>query len=207
MLRLEKRLQVKVIGRWLDLGHAHLYGVSHRISRHEDISGLKIRVPGGEANSARITALGGRPMVVPWPDLPAALDNDLVDGLLSTHATVTSARLWEHGVDYAFEDNQYFPMYVPMIARSFWQRLPGEMQEAILEAWESIVDDSRRAAAAAQDEAAETLAAHGVTIVKPDEKDVQKWRDKIMSVQGEIVSQMGMDPELVEMTIKELQGQ
>lgn len=32
-----------MLGRWIDLGHAHLFSMEKKISRHEDIHGLKIR--------------------------------------------------------------------------------------------------------------------------------------------------------------------
>src|SRR3989339_854512 len=60
-------LNVKVIGRWIDLGYAHLYSVDRKIERHEDLVGMHIRTPGGDANGLRLEALGAVPMVVPWP--------------------------------------------------------------------------------------------------------------------------------------------
>ena len=202
--RLEKRLDVKVIGRWLDLGHANLYGVKKKITRHDDIAGLRIRSPGGLANEARLKALGAFPITIPWPDLPEALSRGAADGLLTTHATIVSAALWNAGVKYAFEDHEYFPMYIPMVRGSFWRRLSPEQQQIIRDAWDSIVDKARLEAARAQDQAASVLTAHGVEITIPDPSEIKCWREKILPVQDDIVKSMGMDPELVERAIREI---
>jgi C4-dicarboxylate-binding protein DctP len=63
--RIESTLNVKVIGGWIDLGHAHLFGIHRQIRRHEDIEGLKVRVAGGLANKLRIQGLGGDPVTFP----------------------------------------------------------------------------------------------------------------------------------------------
>ncbi|MFH1139155.1 MAG: TRAP transporter substrate-binding protein DctP [Pseudomonadota bacterium] len=202
--RLESRLDVKVIGRWLDLGHANLYGVTRKISRHEDIAGLRIRSPGGLANEARIKALGGESVDIPWPDLPQALARGAVDGLLTTDATLAGARLWEVGVRFAFEDHEYFPMYVPMMRGGFWRRLSEAQRTAVLESWEAVVDEARREAAADQKEAAVQLTAHGIEVVRPDQGETDRWREKILPAQDAIVKDMGMDADLVEQAMKEL---
>lgn len=41
--RIEKTLNFKVIGGWIDLGYAHLFGIRQQIRQHEDIEGLKVR--------------------------------------------------------------------------------------------------------------------------------------------------------------------
>ncbi|MEZ5856768.1 MAG: TRAP transporter substrate-binding protein DctP [Hyphomicrobiaceae bacterium] len=40
---LEKKLGVKVIGKWMDLGHQHTYTLKHPIKVAADLKGLKIR--------------------------------------------------------------------------------------------------------------------------------------------------------------------
>ena len=89
---IEKNLQVKVVGRWIDLGHAHLFGVHRKINRHEDIKGLKVRVAGGLANKLRIQALGGVPTIIPWPDLPEYMQLGRVDAVLTSYETPSAVQ-------------------------------------------------------------------------------------------------------------------
>ena len=65
--RMEERLKVKILGKWMDLGYQHFYSVSKPINKYDDLKGMKIRFPGGSANAARIKVLGGTPTLIPWP--------------------------------------------------------------------------------------------------------------------------------------------
>jgi TRAP-type C4-dicarboxylate transport system substrate-binding protein len=202
--RIEETLGVKVLGRWIDLGHAHLYSVNKPINSHEDIAGMRLRVAGGVANGLRIEALGGQPRVIAWPDLPAKLGQGVVDGLLTTHGTVASAKLWESGVRFAFEDNQYFPQYVPLINRKFWSRLPADVREIIADLWEQQVEQARENAAVYQVEARRMLQEHDIRIITPAEDDLREWRERLLKAQPGMIEAMRIDPDLVEMIDKEL---
>lgn len=200
--RIETALSVKVIGRWIDLGHAHLFSVDTPILRHEDIRGMKIRVAGGLGNVLRIEALGGDPMIIAWPDLPPKLNQGVVSGVLTSFETVASASLWKHGIRYAFADKEYFPQYVPMIRRAFWDRLPADIREIILRTWEKHVDEARRAASAAQEAARATLVENGVTITDPDPAALRKWRRLLMIQQFEISRKMNINEDLLNQVLQ-----
>ncbi len=195
--RIEKTLGVVVLGRWIDLGHAHLFGVGRPIRSHRRIAGLKIRVAGGVGNALRIEALGGIPLVIPWPELPEILERGTVDGLLTSFETVAGAELWERGVTHAFKDREYFPQYVPLVRASLWRRLPRDLKALLRVAWESGVDPARRAAAVAQDEAEKILLEKGVSVVRPDEESLAQWRTRIMDAQEGMVRKMGIDRDLL----------
>ncbi|GAA0786604.1 TRAP transporter substrate-binding protein DctP [Marinobacterium sediminicola] len=197
--RVETYLGVKVPGRWLDLGHAHLYFTDRQVSRHEDLNGLKIRIPGGVANQARLEAFGASPDVVPWPDVPNALQRDHLKGMLTTHETVRSAALWNNGIRFCFEDMEYFAQYVPIINSRFWHKLPTDLQQLVIDTWEAVVDDQRIAADIAQREARAELQAGGVSVIAPKPSELQKWRQIARQQEASTIRQMGVDPALVKM--------
>jgi C4-dicarboxylate-binding protein DctP len=195
--RLENNLQLKVVGKWIDLGHAHLFGVNKKILRHEDIAGLRVRVAGGEANKLRIEAMGGLPTIIPWPDLPEYLLQGRVDAILTSYETVKSARLWTMGVNYAFEDQEYFPQYIPLVRLSFWHKLADDTQRILIDTWDKYVDAARREAAESQRNAKNILIKNGVEVVLPDSIKMEIWRQRMLSKQDEIVKKLKVDPELV----------
>jgi len=82
--RLEASTGTLVLGRWLDLGPVHVFGVRRAILRHEDLAGLRIRIAGGVVNDLRLRALGAEPVLVPWPELPVRLAQGAADGVLSS---------------------------------------------------------------------------------------------------------------------------
>lgn len=194
---IERQLDVVVPGRWIDLGFTHIYTLRTPVRTHDDLAGLVIRIAGGEANAARLRALGMGPVVVPWPDLPAALAGGGLDGVMTSHETVASARLWESGLSHVFEDRQYFAQYVPLVAARFWNRLPADLQSGIRATWEAHVEDARAAAAAAQDTARATLIAQGLHIVTPDDATLRARRREIAATSAAELTALGLDPALV----------
>jgi C4-dicarboxylate-binding protein DctP len=205
--RIESTLNVKVVGGWIDLGHAHLFGIHRQIRRYEDIEGLKVRVAGGLANKLRIQGLGGDPVIIPWPDLPDHISRDRVDAVLTTYETVKSAHMWDMGVTSVFEDRQYFPQYIPLIRNSFWKRLPQDIQQRIMDLWEENIDDSRNLAAASQKQAKERLMKEKVMVYEPLPEQMAAWRNRLLPLQQGFVKQLGIDPELVRKIIQELERQ
>jgi len=147
---IEERLKVKIIGQWLDLGMQHFYSITKPLDTYDDLKGMKVRYTGGTATAARLEGLGTLPMLIPYPDLPMALSQGVVDGVATTHESIATAKLWDSGIKYGFEDNQYMAQYVPMISLDFWNKQSKEIQAAITSAWKTAATEERGIAAQAQ---------------------------------------------------------
>ena len=204
--RMEQRLRVKVLGRWIDIGYNHLYSVTRPINHYDDVRGMRIRSPGGSANAARIRVLGGSPVLIPWPDLPLAMSQGVVDALITTHESAFTSKLWDSGLRYAFEDRQYFSQYAPMVSMQFWNRLSPELRKAMTDSWEAIVDEERRRAATAQAAARDTLIANNVRMAQPSPDEVAQARRRLMAAQDEIIAEMKIDRDMAETVMRELRA-
>lgn len=196
--QLEAALNVVVLGRWLDLGHAHLFSIDRPIASADDIAGTVVRFAGGRGNELRLAALGARPVSIPWPDLPAALARGRVDAILTTYETVASARLWEHGIRYAYEDSQHFSRYVPMVSASFWRRLSPDVRSILREEWEALVDSARTRAATAQREARARLLAHDVVIHVPGADELRTTRAALLAHEAGFARELAISPTVLE---------
>lgn len=194
--RLEASTGTVVLGRWIDLGPIHLFGVKRDIARHEDVAGMRIRIAGGIVNELRLKALGAEPLLIPWPDLPQKLGQGSADGVLTSFESVASARLWEAGIRSAFEDSQYFGQYVPLLGDRFWTRIPEALRRTIRSTWEEHVDAAREAAARAQADARRLLQENGVRIVVPSPASTAAWRRILAAGQPEMIRSLGLDPAL-----------
>ncbi len=194
---LEQKLRVKVIGKWLDLGAGHSYSARHPLNSLADLKGLKVRTSGGAGQFYRVKFFQGSPSMVPWPEVPLALSQGTFDALLSTNDTVVSAKLWEAGLKYALQDSQSFAQYVPMVSLGFWNKLPPDLQAIMTQTWAAMIDGFRTESIAAQKEAAETLAAHGVTVVTPAKDELRSMRAEMMATQEETARGLKLDPDLV----------
>jgi len=196
--RMEDRLKVKILGKWFDLGGQHFFGIDKPITAHADLKGMKIRHSGGSANAARINGLGATAILIPFPDLPLAISQGVIQGVATTYESTFSSKLHDAGLKYAFEDYQFWGQYVPMISQAFWNKQPKDVQDAILAAWDIAASSQREAAAAAQAKARETLVAAGMKIVVPSAADVVATRKSLMHLQDDLVKQMKIDQDAVE---------
>ena len=204
--RMESLYEIRVLGKWMDLGHAHVFTLSKPITRLEDFKGLRIRVAGGKANELRFSILGAYSFTIPWPELVERLRSQLVDGILTTYETIRSAELWNHGIRYAFEDNQYFPMYIPIVGKWFWEELTEEERTAFQSLWNAHAEKQRREALEAQVQAKEMFIQNKGKVFEPGKSELDKIRKALMRSQPNLIRQLKIDRDLVEQAEKELES-
>jgi len=113
--QIERKLGVKVLGPWLELGFGNYYSTRKPLNDFADLAGMKIRTSGGAGQFARAKFFGAIPNLTPWPDVPLALAQGTFDALSTTNESVESAKLFDSGLKYAFEDHQFLGFYIPMV--------------------------------------------------------------------------------------------
>ena len=188
---IEGKIGATVLGPWIDLGAANTFGAGRAVNSFESLKGMKIRIPGGAANTARYEALGAVPTVVPWPDTPLALQQGTVDGLLTTFETAASAKLWEAGVKTALEDNQYYAFFIPLVSKAFWTSTTEANRKLLTDTWAAMVEDGRKTAQDEQLKARQKLVEHGVVITVPDPAVQATWRAKMLAGEPALVKKLG----------------
>ena len=194
---LEKRVGVKVLGKWAYHGYLDT-GVKERpIKDWTDFKGLKIRHHGGAVNALRLQSFGASPILIPWPDLPMAMVQGTADGCVTTLKSFESAKLWETGLKYVTKDKQYYLHNIPMVSRVFWNKLPQGLQKAMLDTWEQHIEKAREITDREQSQAQGILKGKGVTIFEPSDDELLKWRRQAMTVQEAIVKELKLDTALV----------
>jgi TRAP-type C4-dicarboxylate transport system substrate-binding protein len=95
-----------------------------------EVSGLRVRVPDGEAQAAVWQALGATPVAVPWPEVKAALARGEIDAV-ATH----KAHLYPLGfckyARYVTLLGDVCPVVGVAMNDALWSRLPFEMQKHV----------------------------------------------------------------------------
>lgn len=194
---IEETLKVKVIGKYLDLGHGSLFTTETPVSSLSDFDGLRLRVPGSPSAKVRYENMGVESIAISFADVPIALAQGTVDGLMTTHETIRSAKLWESGLNYAVDTQGAFLLYIPMIGKPTWDKLDPELQQTILDTWAETVDGARALAATRQKEARDENIANGIQTVQADPDELAAFREKLVEQQDAIVETVRMDPEFV----------
>jgi len=203
--KIEAKTNSHVLGDWLILGGTSFFSVTKEIASHEGIDGMKMRVPGGTLLTAMAEGLGATTVRVPFSDLPLALSQGTVDGFLSAAESVVSAKLWDAGVKYEFNDNAFYASYVPLISNAFWDKMSKEQRELVVDTWRDTIVDARKTALASQAKARKVLAEHGVITVHPTAEAQAMWRGKMLENQDALVAEMKMDAGFVQQLMAELE--
>lgn len=207
---LEKRLNIKIPGRWYGWLTIYLYNAKKPITRMQDLQGMKIRYTGyAKANPRRLQAMGANPIPLPWPDVSMALMRGTLDGLYSAMTSVYRAKLFDVGLKYALKIPTYNIGYVPMVNGKFWETLPPDLQELFVELWNEHVPRQREIAAKMETEdelkLEEEFKKRGGGIYRPSDEEAAKWREQIMHIQDSLVEDLKIDPGLIKMA-KDLLG-
>ncbi len=194
---IEQKLNVKIIGGNLDLGHGSIFTTSTPLSALSDLDGLTLRVPGSPAAKVRYESLGVSSVSIPFGDVPIALAQEQIDGLMTTHETVRSAKLWESGVAYALDTQGTFLQYVPMIGKPTWDALSPDVQQIIVDTWSETLPGARDLAASRQASAREEGMANGIQSVQAGAEDLVAFRARLLESQPELVETTRMDPDFI----------
>jgi len=201
---LEKKVGVKALGRWYELGYDQMWTRNKKVTKMEDLKGLKIRHSGGSTPEGRLNALGASAVFIAWPDVPMALVQGTVDGLCSTAKSVEGAKLYEAGVKYGTLTRNWSGYYVPMVSQKFWKSLPPDLQKIFLQVWDDVATKQRQIARQEQAEAIKLMQGKGVEISEPSDEELAKWRKAILPVQDGMSKGLKHDPALVQLAKKSL---
>jgi C4-dicarboxylate-binding protein DctP len=197
--KIEKKLGVKVIGRWLDLGFQHTFTVGKPVNAHTDMANMKLRIPGGAANIVRYETLGAPAVKIAWPDVPQALQRGTIDGLSTTFESTRSAKLWDSGVKYVYVNNQSFSQYLPMVSGKSWAKYPKDIQDLITSSWEAKIDSLRERARKRQGEARVEAEKNNIKAVDPSPADAAAAKKKLMAKQDELIKELKIDAQLMKL--------
>ena len=123
------------------------------------------------------------------------------DALVSTNESLASAKLWEAGVKYGFEDHQFVAEYIPMVSLVFWEKLSPELQTLMTDLWAQNIPTYRANMAAAQSKARQTLEDHGVKFVDPTPQQTAAERQKMLAEQDQLAKEIKVAPDLVKLVM------
>jgi TRAP-type C4-dicarboxylate transport system substrate-binding protein len=191
-----KRLHLKVLGPWLELGAQHWFSATKPITSFADLKGMKIRNAGGAALAWRTRFFDAIPNTTAWPDVPLALSQGTFDGLITTNESCFSAKLWEAGVKSSFQDHQNINEYVPMVSERFYTSLPADLQKLLVDTWAANIGQYRINMGNAQEHALGELKSHNVAVTVASADEIAAIRKKMVADQPKLVKELKMTADL-----------
>jgi tripartite ATP-independent transporter DctP family solute receptor len=188
LLGLLERNRVHGVG-FLENG-ARSFTSRRPLRRPEDLRGQKIRVMESPVYMAIVRALGATPMPIPYPELPRALQQRVVDGQENPPVNIYSARmfLWQ---PYMVTDRHAYHAFVFAVNGDVWSRLGDEVRRIIEIAFAEVQDFQRALSGRVDGEFVRLLEEKGVEVHRPTVAEMNAWRQATAKVNEETRSYLG----------------
>lgn len=145
------------------------------IASPEDMEGLKMRVMVSPVWVALVESLGASATPVPWPELPGALQQGVVDGQENGVTNIVDASLYQHQ-KYVSLDGHVFSWHAYLMDNNFYQDL-AENERKAADTCAAIAVTIHRGMTAGQDaNATEILSKRGMEVVPVSPENKEKFR-------------------------------
>jgi TRAP-type transport system periplasmic protein len=152
----------------------------------EDMEGLKLRSPARDYYVQTFEALGANPTPMDFGEVYSGLQTGIVDGQENPLETFYAAGFQEVQ-DYIINSNHMFKPAFVTINEKFFQGLPEEYQDILLEAAKESQAHAEEELAKSEKTMVEELEGAGVTFIDPD---VEKFREATQSVRDSLGKEM-----------------
>jgi TRAP-type transport system periplasmic protein len=162
---------------YLGTRELNLTDIGHKVMTPADLAGVKLRVPDADSWIKMGEALGANPAPLAFSELYLALQTGTVEGQDNPLPTTENAKLYEVTDQIVLTDHMVNDVW-PTVNEEFWQTLPADIQEAIVEAWKVARDEATQAVVAAETEAVPFLEEQGLEVYEPD---VPAFRDTVLN--------------------------
>jgi len=171
-----------------DNGIRHFTNSKRPIKSPDDMKGLKIRVMTGPIWSKLVESLGASPSPIPWPELPAALQQGVVDGQENGVTNILAASLYQNQ-KYISLDGHVYSWHAYLMNDKFFSGLTPAEQKVVLKGVQ-IAKIIHRGMTCAQDLNAPTiLGGVGMEVTPLAPEQVAAFRKKAQPAVREWVEQ------------------
>ncbi len=163
------------------------------VAEPADMEGLKMRVMTAPVWVTLVESLGASATPVPWPELPGALQQGVVDGQENGVTNIVNASLYQHQ-KYVSLDGHVFSWHAYLMSDAFFQGLTDDEKSAVEQCVE-ISKTIHRGMTAAQDaNATAILSEKGMEVVPVSPEQKAMFRAAAQpAVREYIVSEIGED--------------
>lgn len=171
------------------LGYAdqgfRVMSTNKNINRIEDFKGQKIRTMENAYHLDFWKALSAAPTPMTFSEVYIGLQQGTIDAQENPYEVIVSNRLYEQQ-DYMVETNHLPHLISLIVSESFFEKLPEEKQEILVEAAEFASKEARAASDARISDKIEEIKSSGAQIVTIDEELREQMREASQPVYDEI---------------------
>jgi len=169
-------------------GPRHLSTKNTPVKTPADLKGLKIRVHEAQTRVDMIEAWGASPVVTPTAEMYLSMQTGLADGQESPLSWQMDNKYWEVQ-KYVMLTNHFIQNEMVIINEEFYQSLPEDIKEILLEEVSILADDVTNMYIEANEAAKAVLEANGMVII--EDVDLDAFREATESMWSKWESQWG----------------
>jgi len=159
----------------------------------EDAKKVKFRIAEAAVNRSTYASWGLNPVVMPWPDVPTALKQGVIDGLDHTIIVCNLTRKFEI-CKYFTQLNYAQGLFIWIFNKAWFQKLPADIQKIILDVVHTQCEKARKETAGQQNESIEEAKTkYGVEMIKLPDADMETLRVQGKAVHKEWEPQIGAE--------------
>lgn len=171
---MRQKTGVRLLG-LADNGIRHFTNSKKEIRSPADMRGLKIRIQPSPLYEKLVAGTGASPSAVPWTELPAALQQGVVDGQENGVTNILAASLFQTQ-KYVTLDGHVYSYHAYLMSDKFFTSLTADQQKVVTEAVE-LAKWIHRGMTAYQDMNAESiLSGKGMTVTKLTPAEIEAFR-------------------------------
>lgn len=158
-----------------DNGIRHFTNSKHEIKSLDDLKGLKMRIQPGKLYEEFMKATGASPSMIGWTELPAALEQKVVDGQENGVTNILAASLYQTQ-KYVTLDGHIYSFHAYLISDKFFKSLTPEQQKVIIDGVNLVKSTHRNMTSEQDKNAGKILAEKGMKVTELSPEEIEKFR-------------------------------
>ena len=166
---------------YFDMGYYSLHNNKRRITKLEDVKGLKMRVTETPVTIDTFKAFGAAAVPLPYAELYTALEQGVVDGGGQPPLNMTYGKIGEVSKYYTLNRYSYTPVSF-LMSKKTMDRLSADEQKIVREAAKEAGDFQRQIALKKSAESLEQLKKSKTEVTEIPASEINRFRDAVKPV-------------------------
>lgn len=180
---------------YYESGSRSFYTTHTPIKSLKDLKGLQVRVQNSDLIAATMTALGAKPIKMPFGQVMTALEANIIDGAENNWSSYQSTGHYTAAPNYSLSRHLRVPEVVVM-SKAVWDTLSAEDQAIIRKAAEDSQDFMAKLWKERTDKAQKAVIAEGVQVFELE--DIAAFQHAVKPVYDQFIS----DPKLKDLVAR-----
>ncbi|MFC2948040.1 TRAP transporter substrate-binding protein [Virgibacillus sediminis] len=187
----EEETNTKIFGTY-DIGFYGMLNNSHPIEEPNDLNGLTLRTPQSSMYMDLVEELGGNPSPITQAEVYSALQQGTIDGLMTTLPLMHDYQYHELGQHITVTAHSYVP-YILTMNGDFYNSLPVDLQEAVEEAAQEMLEWSINYVEEEEKEAIEKMKEEGTEVIELTTEQRHHFFEEVQPVIEKNIDSVGVE--------------